>query len=425
MSASLSFPPKFFSAISVCSVVKRSLLSAGPLALGVCLLLLSPVHRAAAPKPRTVVLLTVDGMRWDAPDRQKLPNFARLEKEGAKAQHLVPPFPSLTFVSHATLATGCYPDKHGIVANGFLDRATDRRFSSEAEASWLLVPPLWAWAVQQGRIAAVAEWPCSAGEWQGRRPHHYRPYGAPGGDEATVAWILQELRLPPGERPSLILAWTGGPDHEGHAEGPDSEKAHAATVKADRLLGKLLAFLKKEGEGVTLLVASDHGMAKVTRTLDLLPLIPKKGYFPYLAFSGPLCNIYCKTPAQQAEVEQALASAAPGVKLLQRGEMPEALRYGGLRTGDLLLLAPPGTTFAGFASKGKRVKEPLRGMHGYDPATCPDMNGLFYAWGEGVKPGRKLGAVRAVDVAPTVCALLGLPPLPHADGKALSLGGSR
>lgn len=404
----------------------RWLIRASALApLLVSLLFAPPLALATFPSQRTVVILTVDGMRWDYPARQASPGFARLAREGARARHLVPPFPSLTFVSHATLATGCYPDKHGIVANVFLDPAADRRFSNEKEASWLLEPPLWAWATQHERTAAVASWPCSEGEWKGRRPRHYRPYGARGGDDATADWILQELRLPAGERPDLIMAWTGGPDHEGHEEGPGSVKVRAAMMRADRLLERILSFLKKEGKGVTLIVASDHGMAEVARTIDLASRIPKKGYYPFLAFSGPLCNIYCKGAKQQAEVEQAIAGSGPGVKVWRKGQLPAALRYGGPRAGDLVLLAPPGANFSGFSSKGRHMNDAPRGMHGYDPAACPEMNGVLYAWGEGVTPGADLGVVRAVDVAPTACALLGLPPLPHADGKALPLGKGR
>ena len=49
----------------------------------------------------------------------------------------------------------------------------------------------------------------------------------------------------------------------------------------------------------------------------------------------------------------------------------------------------------------------MRGSHGYRPEVS-EMGGLFLALGRGARPGTKLGEVRAVDVAPTILALLGL-----------------
>jgi len=408
--------------------LKRSTLNLLLAALAALALLALPPG-AAGPVQRTVILLTMDGVRWDYPSRQVLPNFERLAVEGARGERLVPPFPSLTFTSHATLATGCYADKHGIAANQFLDRAADRRFSDEKEAYWLLQPPLWAWAVQHGRRSAVAAWPCSQGPWQGVSPNDSRGFGAGGGDEATLAWVEELLKRPEGARPDLILAWTGGADAAGHDEGPDGAAVRRAMERADRLLGNLLTFLRAEGRAsrTTLLLASDHGMAAVTRTLDVVPLVPKEGYYPFLALSGPLCNLYTRDSRQAETVARALKGAAPGVSVWSREQIPKALRYGSSRrSGDFLLAAAPGTTFASYGrSRSGRGDRTPRGMHGYDPAGCPEMAGIFYAWGAGVAPGRALPAVKAVDVAPTACALLGLPPLPAADGTPLALAGAR
>jgi arylsulfatase A-like enzyme len=46
------------------------------------------------------------------------------------------------------------------------------------------------------------------------------------------------------------------------------------------------------------------------------------------------------------------------------------------------------------------------------------MNAIFIAWGAGIKPGSKLGAIRNLDVAPTAARLLGIR-MPSATGKVL------
>jgi arylsulfatase A-like enzyme len=49
------------------------------------------------------------------------------------------------------------------------------------------------------------------------------------------------------------------------------------------------------------------------------------------------------------------------------------------------------------------------------------MGALFGAIGRGVAPGARLGTVRAVDVAPTVLALLGLPIPEWMEGRPVAL----
>ncbi len=49
----------------------------------------------------------------------------------------------------------------------------------------------------------------------------------------------------------------------------------------------------------------------------------------------------------------------------------------------------------------------MAGSHGYRPEVT-EMGGLFLGLGRGARAGSQLGEVHAVDVAPTVLALLGL-----------------
>lgn len=66
------------------------------------------------------------------------PVFDRMAQEGV-ASGLIPSYPSKTFPNHYTLATGLYPDHHGIVANDFLDPTTGRRFSlGDPDTKWIL-----------------------------------------------------------------------------------------------------------------------------------------------------------------------------------------------------------------------------------------------------------------------------------------------
>lgn len=397
----------------------RRCLRVTALAVGL-LFVLSGAGPPTVPKiPPAVVLLSMDGVRWDYPARNHLPAFEAMAREGRKAQRLTPPFPSLTFASHATLATGVGPSRHGIVANAFLDRASDRRFSDEPEASWLKAPPLWVLCERAGMKAAVRSWPSSRGAWNGVSPSYFNAYESGDHDEETVRWILDLLKRPAGERPRLIMAWARGADGPGHSEGPDGEGVRRAMARADALLARLRVGLGALGPSlrVDLMVVSDHGMAKVDRLIDPLKSIPKEAYFPFVASSGPLCNVYVKNEIQRRQVAAGLQRLPKDVQAMSRSEAAARFGYNGAeRTGDFVLLCPPGATFSSFSRKGGR--DMPCGMHGYDPAL-PEMGGIFCAEGPDFPPGQALAEVRAVDIAPTICACLGIPPPPRCEGRSL------
>lgn len=82
------------------------------------------------PVPRLVILLSVDQMRSSYLDRFSslyTGGLKRLREEGmvfenAHHEHGL----TLTAPGHATLSTGCYPQRHGIIANDFYNRSTQK-----------------------------------------------------------------------------------------------------------------------------------------------------------------------------------------------------------------------------------------------------------------------------------------------------------
>lgn len=75
-------------------------------------------------RPKLVVGIVVDQMRWDYLERYRdlygQDGFMRLMREGYCLDHcMVPYLPTVTAVGHACLFTGTYPGLNGIVNNGF------------------------------------------------------------------------------------------------------------------------------------------------------------------------------------------------------------------------------------------------------------------------------------------------------------------
>lgn len=369
--------------------------------------------RAGAPA-ETVVLVSFDGMRWDAPGRADAPNLARMAREGVSASlGLVPPFPASTFPAHATLATGSYPDRHGIMNNEFLDSERGL-FIRGDDASWLLSEPLWATAERQGIRAAVYHWVCSKTPWRGVAASIRVPFEAGTTDGEAIDQVIRWLRATGPDRPRLILAYLHGPDAAGHRDGPASRAVLGQVVRCDRLVARLLAESGRLARPITLLVVSDHGMREVTRPLDLRRLLARAAPGARAIGSGGTSNIYCARPAA-CRTAQALLARLPGLTLYTRERLPPDLHYGlPSRAGDLVAIASPGTYFAETeAPRGP----PPRGMHGYRPDDA-EMRGIFYAWGAGIRKGIRVDTLRMIDIDPLVCRLLQIEPPAGIDGRS-------
>lgn len=397
--------------------------------LGLALALLlafAPLAPAIAAERPVVILLSWDGVRHDYPERAQTQALARMQREGARAERLIPVFPSSTFPNHVSLATGTYVDRHGIVGNRFTDRS-GRRFDYSNDASWVEAEPLWVAAERQGVRAATFFWVGSETDWRGRgASYRITPFDESIGEATKVDQILAWLDLPAERRPGLIMAWWHGCDHVGHEEGPDSPRIVAQLLAQDAQLLRLFEGLdsRKAWAHTTVIVASDHGMTALETLADADGPLASRGIRARVASSGGEAQVFLED-ASQRDAALAAFAGVEGIHAYSEQTLPPSYRshFPG-RSGDLTLVAEPPRVFARPTLGEKtlmalrRLRGESRGAHGYDPEH-PDMGAIFFALGRGVPPGAKLGPIRAIDVAPTAAALLGIEPPEQSEGRAL------
>src|SRR5579872_5635739 len=90
----------------------------------------------AAQKAHYVVLVSLDGFRWDYAKRYGATHLLALGRQGVWApEGMMPSFPSLTFPNHFTIVTGLYPEHHGLVANSFYDETKQARYAISDSAA--------------------------------------------------------------------------------------------------------------------------------------------------------------------------------------------------------------------------------------------------------------------------------------------------
>ena len=73
--------------------------------------------QSPAEPDRLIAIFVVDGLRPDSINRVDTPTIDRLRNEGVDYVNSHSVFPTSTRVNAATLATGTYPARHGIVGN--------------------------------------------------------------------------------------------------------------------------------------------------------------------------------------------------------------------------------------------------------------------------------------------------------------------
>lgn len=359
------------------------------------------------------VIISLDGCRWDYPQFYDTPFLDQMARQGVSSG-LIPSFPSKTFPNHYTLATGLYPDHHGIVANSFMDGATGEKFSlgvaeEKSNPHFYGGEPVWVTAQRQGLRTAVFYWPGSDVKVCGTYPDTYYKYDQKPRltFQQRMDGVVRALSLPADQRPDLVMAYMEQPDASGHDFGPQSKHTRQAMMQMDSLLRRCYEGLQRLpiARDINFIVVSDHGMTWVdaNRCINLKPYL-KPQWVKAVEGSVP-ANIYAKEGCADS-IYEALRHL-DHVRVWHKADIPAYLHYGtNPRVGDVVVCPDLGYVVDDRYRPG--------GNHGYDP-TMMEMHAVFRAVGPDFKHA-ELPHISNVDIYPLLCHLLGIHPAP-CDGS--------
>jgi predicted AlkP superfamily pyrophosphatase or phosphodiesterase len=376
----------------------------------------------------TVILVSIDGFHPAYLDRYRAPTLSMLARQGVRARWMTPVYPSLTFPNHYSIATGLYPDNHGIVGNNIYDPEFKQTFSlSEREevqnGRWWLGEPIWVTAEKQGQRAAAFFFPGTEAEIGGKRPSRWKTYDGKIPNSERVDTLLSWLDLPGPERPTLILTYFGEVDSAGHESGPNSVGVGHAVADVDRDLTRLVDGLKsrKLFERINIIIVSDHGMARI----DSSRVILLDDYFDQeqadaVVWNGASVNIFPKPGMEQAIYSALKSKAPPYVKVYRKQDAPSRFHYGkSRRIGDVVVMADEGWTIIGR----ERYRPPANGgiiyggAHGYDNGL-ESMRAIFVGHGPAFKQSLVVEPFENVGVYNVMAEILGLKPASNDGGYA-------
>lgn len=431
-------------------------------------------------KQISVLLVSVDALKPEFVLEQErlgvcLPNITKYFLEGGAVAKggMKSVFPTFTYPCHQSMITGVCPKVHGIYNNGIFDPLGEHMGAWH----WFVsskVKNLWEAAKEKGYVSASTAFPTSVGAkgdyiapefwWDGSELDSRfidavsRPQGMilemeeeigryAGGLDLTEEGDLQRFRaamwvlnhkvaphLP--QTPFFMSAYFASFDETAHQKGVYSREAALALEKIDRFLGELIERVHQLTKGhVAVCVCSDHG--SLDNLYNISPNVKLKeaglidtdengrvtSWRAWSQRAGGVSEIRLKDSGDEEarerlkKVAEELA-ADPKSGILEVVDRQGALPRGGFPLAEYVLVSEKGYEIRdNVCGPYCTSKLHQKAQHGYSE-EFEEMRASFMLEGEGIKAKTDLGAVRLIDVAPTLAAIMGFE-LPQAEGISL------
>ena len=425
-----------------------------------------------------VLIAAFDGLQPQQVTQKLTPTIHRLAQSGCTLTRSHAVFPSVTRANSATMATGCYPGKHGIPANAavFADvdpfsvrQVLQPELSQIAEIGRpvLLVPALGE-LLARSNMTQVSIVGGSSGnayvhfptaEHAGRggviNPEFSLPSALnvaandllgpwPESESPSVARVdrVAETAIQyviPRLSPDLLFLWFPEPDKSNHQHGIGSGPSDCGLAAADAALGRVLEFLTDRDVQPDVLVVSDHGYSTIAAPVDIASelraggfrlnegpgsvLMANNGGSVLLNYPGADAQEACRFIAWLARKDWAGAVFS---------SMPEAVELGMLSASLAAMDGPRAPHFAvsaawesddtrsGLSGTARSFGSSPAGAGNHGSASPQELRNTFIASGPSFKSGVQSPVPAGnADIAPTVLHLLGLKPAAHMDGRVL------
>lgn len=417
------------------------------------------------------LLIVFDGLRPDMVRPDTTPHLARFAAEGMRFAHARSVFPSETRVCTATIATGCYPGRHGLVANRMAhplhpqrsvdtgDIAALRALEQELGAPLLEEPTLADRLAAAGKECVIlsAGTPGHVFALNPRADANGQLVLSAHGDVASSArgrkmlpglpplaadaigrteWVAEVFLshvLP--DPPAATILWFSEPDTTGHYGGLGSPAQWAALRRADAAFGRIVEAWQAgpQRERLQIAVASDHGQATISGRVSVGAAIARyREFADCVVLPGAAGGIVVPdgSPEKIANVARWLMHQdwcgsvfAADLLDLPDGVLPRGavlLDHGRAAPVLFTLRADGRTSAAGLPGTMLYDGGLERGCGTHGGLSRAELRTLLLLGGARIRPGISEFPAGIVDLAPTALALLDLGGTETMDGRPLS-----
>ncbi len=418
---------------------------------------------------KKMIILSLDAMiSEDLAYLETTPHLGPIIQRGTKVLASETVYPSLTYTAHASMISGTYPDKHGIINNEQFNPLV--KFGDWYEKRDMIqVPILPELCEQHGYTVAINSWPTMVGadvtynlqragihQVKEDKKQAMRDNSTPGlMDElwayCSDAWKMDKYYdsdkfsglaskyLIENYEPDVIFMHMTLIDHYRHVYGVYSDKIKQAIDYIDEMIGYVTEALKAKGlyDETTFVICSDHGQIDIEKSININKDFIDKGWitcdakgnvtdwevFAHSAAASAQIYIKNKTPERIKEVATYLEDNKERFHIASLFDA-ETLKEDHHLAGDFSFVieakAGSGFNYQLDAPFEKDVQnEDYRtsvGTHGHLP-TKGSQPALVIS-GAGIPQGQTIAYARNIDIAPTCARLLGFE-MKHVDGKVI------
>ena len=344
---------------------------------------------------RKLVILNVAALSPRDLGTERTPRLNALIEQGSVSP-LIAPEPALTCPSHATMVTGLEPREHGIVSNGWYERAhgkvfnwgrSDRLVAGEkiweslanSQPGARTVNLFWRYCTHANCALTMTERPTyfsngrkgadvysSDGAFKatcvdqlGAFPFFH--FWGPKANLKSSEWILGAARLAIDYAdPDLLLCYAPGLDYDIQRFGPSDERTLSTLAAADALYGGFIETLQSQGRDV--MVVADYGFTEAQKPVFVNRALREAGLLAvdaaangewlepgasraFAVCDNQVAHVYIEDVDDVPHVKKLLAQIEGVAEVL--GPNPsESEALGHARSGQLLVIADPGSWFA-------------------------------------------------------------------------------
>ena len=421
---------------------------------------------------RKIFVISADAMTGDDIKKFKeLDAYKKYLSGGAEVKEMRSIYPALTYPAHATLATGVFPDKHGILANWRIDPC-----NPDPDQSWYYedfkVKDIFTGVKEKGYTTGTVNWTsmgnnpsidylideCWVNSQYTTVPDVFRAMGSsedmikiikahmpdfdyqpknpswhPGAEQLIVDCTKDIMRC---YHPDFMMIHISNIDGYKHSNGITGPLLEKGIREMSDWLCEIFETIDVDNTNIFML--SDHGQLEYSRCAHLNTLFRGKGWIScmegkitawkvFAASSGHSAYIVLKDPDDhilEHEVGEFLHSLCEtglhGIsEVFSNKQAEERYRLGGrfayIVEGDGYTKFADTITdsYITVADTDYRVRH---GAHGYEPEKGPQP--FVLAKGPDIREGVEIEHCMLVDIAPTLAYITGAV-LPDTDGTPL------
>lgn len=338
-----------------------------------------------------IIIIDIVGLEEKYLDSNLLPGITNLANHG-ESHKLKPVFPAVTCPVQTSILSGEYPDRHGIISNGFMDRNTYNVSFWEQYSSLVQVPRIWdfikvknpnltsAVLFYQNILYANSDFiitpkPIHLEDemimWCYSKPVGFyeeiskttggfdlSKYWGPFSSQVSSEWISNATKYTIERyKPNFLFTYIPHVDYSAQRFGKNSSKVREDLVNADRLVDEIVQSTKKIGifEDTQFIIFSEYSFNDVSGAININLILRENGFLNVRQIDGKeyvdfefskafavvdhqIANIYIKYKENIREILNLLKNISD-IDMIMTNEEKQFYHVNHERSGDIIAVS--------------------------------------------------------------------------------------